>query len=105
MAGLPPGGFGMSPYQQPAPLVLFSQTGIANLSGNGYAYTPGSGMTQFLDSLNTQMANATRIAKPTPQVAPTGAAGGPNQLMTMLGALLGRLTQAGIAKRKKQSVQ
>lgn len=36
----------------------FTQTGIVNAAGNGYAYPPGSDMAQFMDGINNTVAQA-----------------------------------------------
>ncbi|MCE3235852.1 MAG: hypothetical protein K0Q50_2032 [Vampirovibrio sp.] len=58
-------GYQQNPYgMMPAtPMQQFSQfaaTGIGTLDGTGYAYTPGSEMTKFMDDINNKVALATR---------------------------------------------
>lgn len=48
---------GGNPVSQPS---QFSASGIGNLGGGGYAYTPGSEMTRFMDDLNGRVSAATK---------------------------------------------
>lgn len=54
-----PGGAQMAAPQPAGGMVSFASTGIPGLTG-GYAYPPGSEMSNFLDGLNGTVAAATR---------------------------------------------
>jgi hypothetical protein len=45
----------------PAPVSIYSLTGIPSLNGDGFAYEPGSSMTLFMDSVNNLAGSATRL--------------------------------------------
>lgn len=49
---------GYSPSYIPGGFSQFSATGVPGMNG-GYAYPPGSAMTQFMDSINNTVAIAT----------------------------------------------
>ena len=115
------GGYnGYPPSLLPGGFSQFNVTGIVG-AGGGFAYPPGSQVTQMMDTLNNQVASATQgpyggsvvdwaqsLAagqQAQPQQPQQGGPGGGGSGVELIGMLLGVLLQAVAEKLKAQKAE